>query len=161
MKHSVIEVESSILRMEIYIANRTRDIPIQFFVTAEEKKMIRKKILLSKTANMGAYLREMAIDGIIVNTDTTYLEKQFYEMHKIGVNVNQLAKLANSTGAVTPEEMKKFSKLKKNFRIKRLLRNTVKFIVHVVIWFVPRKMLRTKHSIARSIRQSISYMMSF
>ena len=161
MKHSVIEVESSILRMEIYIANRTRDIPIQFFVTAEEKKMIRKKILLSKTANMGAYLRKMAIDGIIVNTDTTYLEKQFYEMHKIGVNVNQLAKLANSTGAVTPEEMKKFSKLKRNFRIKRLLRNTVKSIVHVVIWFVSRKMLRTKHSTASSIRQSISYMMSF
>ena len=106
MKHSVIEVESSILRMEIYIANRTRDIPIQFFVTAEEKKMIRKKILLSKTANMGAYLRKMAIDGIIVNTDTTYLEKQVYEMHKIGVNVNQLARLANSTGAVTPEEIK-------------------------------------------------------
>ena len=106
MKHSVIEVENSILRMEIYIANRTRDIPIQFFVTAEEKKMIRKKILLSKTANMGAYLRKMAIDGIIVNTDTTYLEKQFYEMHKIGVNVNQLARLVNSTGAVTLKEMK-------------------------------------------------------
>ena len=91
------------------MANRTRDIPIQFFVTAEEKKMIRKKMILSRTANMGAYLRKMAIDGIIgiiVNTDTTYLEKQFYEMHKIGVNVNQLARLANSTGAVTPEEMK-------------------------------------------------------
>ena len=65
------------------MANRTRDIPIQFFVTAEEKKMIRKKMILSRTANMGAYLRKMAIDGIIVNTDTTYLEKQFYEMHKI------------------------------------------------------------------------------
>ena len=77
MKHSVIEVESFILRMEIYIANRTRDIPIQFFVTAEEKKMIRKKILLSKTANMGAYLRKMAIDGIIVNTDTAYLRNIF------------------------------------------------------------------------------------
>ena len=73
------------------MANRTRDIPIQFFVTAEEKKMIRKKMILSRTANMGAYLRKMAIDGIIVNTDTTYLEKQIYEMHKIGVNVNQLA----------------------------------------------------------------------
>ena len=111
MKHSVIEVENSILRMEIYIANRTRDIPIQFFVTAEEKKMIRKKMLLSKTANMGAYLRKMAIDGIIVNTDTTYLEKQFYEMHKIGVNVNQLARLANSTGTVTPEEMKELKRM--------------------------------------------------
>ena len=27
-------------------------------------------------------------------------------MHKIGVNVNQLARLANATGSVTPEEMK-------------------------------------------------------
>ena len=37
--------------------------------------MIRKKMILSRTANMGAYLRKMVIDGIIVNTDTTYLEK--------------------------------------------------------------------------------------
>ena len=88
------------------MAKRKRNVQILFCVTPEEKKMIRKKMILSKTANMGAYLRKMAIDGIIVNTDTTYLEKQFYEMHKIGVNVNQLARLANSTGAVTPEEMK-------------------------------------------------------
>lgn len=88
------------------MAERKREIQIKFWVTPEEKKMIRKKMILSKTANMGAYLRKIAIDGIIVNTDTTYLEKQFYEMHKIGVNVNQLAKLANSTGAVTLEEMK-------------------------------------------------------
>ena len=52
------------------------------------------------------------IDGIIVNTDTTYLEKQFFEMHKIGVNVNQLARLANATGSVTPEEMKELKELK-------------------------------------------------
>ncbi len=88
------------------MADRKRNVQILFWVTPEEKKMIRKKMILSKTANMGAYLRKMAIDGIIVNTDTTYLEKQYYEMHKIGVNVNQLARLANSTGAVTPEEMK-------------------------------------------------------
>ena len=63
--------------------------------------MIRKKMILSRTANMGAYLRKMAIDGIIINTDTTYLEKQFFEMHKIGVNVNQLARLANATVQIT------------------------------------------------------------
>ena len=77
MKRSVIEVKALSLRKEIYMANRTRDIPIQFFVTAEEKKMIRKKMILSRTANMGAYLRKMAIDGIIVNTDTTYLRNIF------------------------------------------------------------------------------------
>ena len=69
--------------------------------------MIRKKMILSRTANMGAYLRKMAIDGIIVNTDTTYLEKQFFEMHKIGVNVNQLARLASD------DEMKDFAYISK------------------------------------------------
>ena len=88
------------------MAKRKRNIQILFCVSPEEKKLIRRKMIESKTKNMGAYLRKMAIDGIIVNTDTTYLEKQFYEMHKIGVNVNQLARLANSTGAVTPEEIK-------------------------------------------------------
>lgn len=67
------------------MAERKREIQVKFWVTPEEKKMIRKKMILSRTANMGAYLRKMAIDGIIVNTDTTYLEKQFFEMHKIGV----------------------------------------------------------------------------
>lgn len=59
------------------MAERKREIQVKFWITPEEKKMIRKKMILSRTANMGAYLRKMAIDGIIVNTDTTYLEKQF------------------------------------------------------------------------------------
>lgn len=91
------------------MANRKRNIPLQFYVTAEEKKLIRKKMILSRTANMEAYLRKMAIDGIISNIDTTYQKKIFQEMHKIGVNANQLAKLANTTGTATPhdiEEMK-------------------------------------------------------
>ena len=63
------------------MAERKREIQVKFWVTSEEKKMIRKKMILSRTANMGAYLRKMVIDGIIVNTDTTYLEKHFFEMH--------------------------------------------------------------------------------
>lgn len=104
------------------MSERKREIQVKFWVTPEEKKLIRKKMILSRTANMGAYLRKMAIDGIIVNTDATYLEKQFYEMHKIGVNVNQLARLANSTGAVTPEEIKELKGMMKE--IWHILRST-------------------------------------
>ena len=98
MKHSVIEVENSILRMEIYIANRTRDIPIQFFVTAEEKKMIRKKILLSKTANMGAYLRKMAIDGYIIKVDYTEQKKLAAAVSNVAANINHICGRINQTG---------------------------------------------------------------
>lgn len=56
------------------MANRKRDVQILLWVTPEEKKMIRKRMILSKTSNMSVYLRKMAIDGMIVNTDTTYLK---------------------------------------------------------------------------------------
>ena len=86
------------------MAKRKRNIQILFCVSPEEKKLIRRKMIESKTKNMGAYLRKMAIDGYIVNTDTTPLKKQYEEMHKIGVNINQIAKKVNSTGDLYPEE---------------------------------------------------------
>ena len=87
------------------MAKRKRNMQILFCVSPEEKKLIRRKMIESKTKNMGAYLRKMAIDGYIVNTDTTPLKKQYEEMHKIGVNINQIAKKVNSTGDLYPEEM--------------------------------------------------------
>lgn len=84
---------------------RKRNKQILFCVTEEEWKLIRRKMILSHTRNMGAYLRKMAIDGYIVNIDTTELKKQLYEMHKIGVNINQIAKIANTTGTIKQEEI--------------------------------------------------------
>ena len=71
---------------------------------------------------MGAYLRKMAIDGYIVNTDTTPLKKQYAEMHKIGVNINQIAKKVNSTGDLYSEEMQELKEMEKEFW--RILRSS-------------------------------------
>ena len=43
------------------MAKRKRNIQILFCVSPEEKKLIRRKMIESKTKNMGAYLRKMAI----------------------------------------------------------------------------------------------------
>ena len=67
--------------------------------------MIRQKMILSKTRNMGAYLRKMAIDGYIINTDIAPIKQLYAEMHKIGVNINQIAKKVNTTGDFYPEDM--------------------------------------------------------
>lgn len=93
------------------MANRKRNLQLMFRVTKEERDTIRQKMYLSKTKNMEAYLRKMAIDGYIVNTDTTPLKKQFKEMHKIGVNINQIAKKVNTTGDLYPEEMKELKEM--------------------------------------------------
>ena len=95
------------------MAKRKRNIQILFCVSPEEKKLIRRKMIESKTKNMGAYLRKMAIDGYIVNTDTTPLKKQYEEMHKIGVNINQIAKKVNSTGDLYPEEKQELKEMVK------------------------------------------------
>ena len=71
---------------------------------------------------MGAYLRKMAIDGYIVNTDTTPLKKQYEEMHKIGVNINQITKKVNSTGDLYSEEMQELKEMVKKFL--RILRSS-------------------------------------
>ena len=57
----------------------------------------------------------MAIDGYIVNTDTTPLKKQYEEMHKIGVNINQITKKVNSTGDLYSEEMQELKEMVKEF----------------------------------------------
>ena len=59
------------------------------------------------------YLRKMAIDGMIVNTDTTYLKAMYQEMHKIGVNINQLAKVANTVGTATPQDIEELKEMVK------------------------------------------------
>ena len=95
------------------MSKRKRNVQILFCCTPAEKKLIRRKMIESKTKNMGAYLRKMAIDGYIVNTDTTPLKKQYEEMHKIGVNINQIAKKVNTTGDLYPEETKELKEMVK------------------------------------------------
>lgn len=104
------------------MANRKRTVQILFCVTPEEKKEIRKKMILSKTKNMGAYLRKMALDGYIINTDTTPLKQQYEEMHKIGVNINQIAKKVNTTGDLYQEEMEELKRMVKE--LWRILRSS-------------------------------------
>ena len=95
------------------MAERTRLIRIEFCVTEQERKLIQNKMAQLGTKNMGAYLRKMAIDGYIVNTDTTPLKKQYEEMHKIGININQIAKKVNTTGDLYPEEMQELKEMVK------------------------------------------------
>ena len=87
-----------------------------------EKHMQKSNLHIVIKVNMGAYLRKMAIDGYIVNTDTTPLKKQYEEMHKIGININQIAKKVNTTGDLYPEEMQELKEMVKE--LWRILRSS-------------------------------------
>ncbi len=85
---------------------RTRKREIKFRVNDEEFLIIRRKMIMSRMRNREAFIRKMLIEGVIINVDTSPLEDIFYEMHKIGTNVNQIAKVANTNGTISQDELK-------------------------------------------------------
>ena len=87
--------------------NRNRSRQIIFRVTEDEYRIIRRKMIMSRMSNREAFIRKMLIEGVIVNVDTEPLEDIFYEMHKIGVNINQIAKAANTNGTISRQEFEK------------------------------------------------------
>ena len=84
---------------------RKRKVQIKFYVTEEERALIEQKMKLVPTRNMAAYLRKIAIDGYIIQTDHSDIKGMTAEIQKIGVNINQIAKRVNATGSVYQEDI--------------------------------------------------------
>ena len=78
------------------MAVRKRNIQIKFYVTEEEKQLIDEKQSQLPVKRLGAYLRKMAIDGYIINLDTTDIKAFTTELSSIGRNINQIAKRVNA-----------------------------------------------------------------
>ena len=102
---------------------RKRNIQIKFRVTEEEKQLIEQKMAQLPTRQIGAYLRKMAIDGLIIYTDTTNIKEMNKELHSIGVNINQIAKRVNETGSIYEEDIKEIQeRLNKIWQLHRTIR---------------------------------------
>ena len=84
---------------------RKRKVQIKFYVTEEERALIEQKMKLVPTQNMAAYLRKIAIDGYIIQTDHSDIKAMTAEIQKIGVNVNQIAKRLNSMGPLYTQDV--------------------------------------------------------
>ena len=101
---------------------RKRTIQIKFRVTEEEKQLIEQKMAQLPTRQIGAYLRKMAIDGLIIYTDTTNIKEMNKELHSIGVNINQIAKRVNETGSIYEEDIKEIQeRLNKIWQLQRTI----------------------------------------
>ena len=87
------------------MAKRKRDIQLKVRVTPEERAMIEAKMAQLGTTNMGAYLRKMAIDGYVVKLDLPELRELVSLLRYSSNNLNQLARRANATGRIYPEDL--------------------------------------------------------
>ena len=92
------------------MVKRDRDILIRFFVTAEEKAVIRERMELVGLTNMSTYLRKISMDGYLINADYTYIKEMNAELSAIGRNINQIAARANSTGIIYADDIAEIKK---------------------------------------------------
>ena len=87
------------------MVNRKRNIQMKFWVTEEEKRLIDEKMAQFPTKRYGAYLRKMAIDGYIIQVDTTDIKEMTKVLGSIGRNINQIAKRVNAGGPTYQADM--------------------------------------------------------
>ncbi len=66
-------------------------------VSPEEKSVIDWKMAELGTTNLRAYLRKMAVDGYVIKLDMTSIVELVKLLRSISNNVNQIARLCNST----------------------------------------------------------------
>ena len=85
--------------------NRKRNVQIIVRVTEKERALIEEKMKLIPTHNMAAYLRKMAIDGYIVQVDTTDINEMTKALGSIGRNISQIAKRMNAGGPAYQADM--------------------------------------------------------
>lgn len=112
---------------DIHMANRKRNIQLKIWVTEEERKLIKYKMSLVPTRQIGAYLRKMAIDGYIIYTDTANIKEMNKELHAIGRNINQIAKRVNSTSDIYREDIAELrERLGEIWRLQRTMLSTLR-----------------------------------
>ncbi|MBR5088208.1 MAG: plasmid mobilization relaxosome protein MobC [Ruminiclostridium sp.] len=86
--------------------NRARTVQIKFFVTEQERDVIRQRMELIGTTNLSAYMRKISQDGFLYTVTIDGLPEICKAVEAIGQNINQVAKRVNSTNTIYAEDIR-------------------------------------------------------
>lgn len=81
-------------------ANRVRKVQLNFRVTDREKELIEGRMQELGTTNREAFLRKIAIDGMIVKLEVPELKEILSLMRYSSNNINQIAHRLNESGRI-------------------------------------------------------------
>lgn len=84
---------------------RIRNRQIIFWVSPVEEAMIEERMSQVGTKSLSAYLRKIAIDGMIINLQIPELKEIISLLRRCSNSLNQIAKRVNSTGHIYDAEM--------------------------------------------------------
>ena len=91
--------------------NRKRAVQLIVRVTSDEKDFIYKKMEQFGTQNFNTYARKMLIDGYVIRVDLEQFQMLAAEVNKIGTNINQIAKISNTTGMIFGDDIEKLKEM--------------------------------------------------
>ena len=80
--------------------NRVRKVQLNFRVTEREKQLIEDRMQEIGTTNREAYLRKIAIDGMLVKLEVPELKEIVSLMRRTSNNINQIARRLNEIGRI-------------------------------------------------------------
>lgn len=84
---------------------RKRTEQILFWVNEEERAQIEERMAQLGTSNMSAFLRKMAIEGLIIKLELPELREMVSLLRYSSNNINQIAKRLNESGRVYDADM--------------------------------------------------------
>ena len=93
------------------MANRKRTNPVQFYLDDDEQYILDEKFRLSGMKSKSAFLRKLILYGYVYDVDYSYLRNYNTELGRISSNLNQIAKMVNSTGNIYQENINEVKEL--------------------------------------------------
>ena len=79
----------------------------------EEHEAIKRRMKEAGISNMTAYIRKMAVDGLVIQMDLSDLKEISRLLHINSNNLNQYVKRANETGNIYVEDIKELKEQQK------------------------------------------------
>ena len=84
---------------------KERNQEMHILLTPKEMERLTQKMKESGIRNRSAYVRKMALDGYVVNLDTSDIKKVVSLLRYSSNNLNQVAKVANTTGSIYGDDI--------------------------------------------------------
>jgi hypothetical protein len=100
-------------RKEVPYMSRERDrkIPIQVYLSENEKYVLDEKIKESKMRNISEYIRHLILYGYVYDIDYNGLKEYNYQIAALGRNINMIRERIMKTGNAYEEDLNEIKEL--------------------------------------------------
>jgi hypothetical protein len=95
------------------MADRKRKNAVYFMVTDEEKALIEANMKRAGISNLRSYMLKIAVDGFVLRTDLSCINKLISLLGNATSNLNQISRRVNETGNLYAADIEN---LRKNYK---------------------------------------------